>query len=270
VNPQALHDTARRYLAHRFAELSERYSQLPGQGRAADGYHYTDEARSIFPRYNVVNAILVEIERLEGDDLPEPAELADWMAFVAAEAQSLFTRSDNEIETRVMGEERARFASQVRSWLATPDLQAEPIGYRRVLTRAESAEWRERLEARWGVENLVWYPMISADIPSDVLIVRDDAVWEEPNVEVIRRSLQALGVRRVAELRELGDPDHLLDLHLMAPKYTGAEGIWTDESLSWIAYASHEGTVAFGGTLAEGLERSWPDLDAWRWTTWSD
>jgi len=93
--------------------------------------------------------------------------------------------------------------------------------------------------------------------------------WEEPNIEVIRQALSALGVRRVAELREYG-PDFLLDLHLMAPQYTGAEGIWADESLSWIAYASHEGTVAFGGTLAESIEWTWPDLDAWSWTSWSD
>jgi len=269
VNPQALHDTARRYLAHRFAELSERYSQLPGQGRCADGFRYTDQARSIFPRYNVVDAILVEIERLDGDALPEPAELANAMVLAAAEAQSLLTRSDSEIETRVMADERARFATQVRSWLVTADLYAEPVGYRRTLTTAESVDWRERVAARWGLRDLMWHPMISADVPRDVLNVRADSVWEEPTVEAIRRTLSALGVARVVELREYG-PEYLLDLHLMAPRYTGAEGVWADESLSWIAYASHEATVAFGGTLAVGLETTWPDLDAWRWTSWSN
>jgi hypothetical protein len=70
----------------------------------------------------------------------------------------------------------------------------------------------------------------------------------------------------VVELREYG-AHYLLDVDLFAPRYTGAEGVWTDETLDWLAYASHEGTVAFGGTLALALPRIWP-LDEWRWTGW--
>ncbi|WP_330277891.1 hypothetical protein OG205_20795 [Lentzea sp. NBC_00516] len=34
--------------------------------------------------------------------------------------------------------------------------------------------------------------------------------------------------------------------------------------LDWIAYASHESSVAFGGTLAERLRTSWPSWAPWR------
>lgn len=79
-----------------------------------------------------------------------------------------------------------------------------------------------------------------------------------------------MGLRRVVEIREHGEPGSLLDLDAFQPTYTGAEGIWTDETLDWIAYASHESSVAFGGTLAERLRTSWTDLAEWDWVPWWD
>jgi len=183
----------------------------------------------------------------------------------ADEAESLFTMPAGEVATRAMAQERARFASQVRQWSATPDLQAERVGYRRVLTDDESAQWRERLTARWGLVNLAWHPMISTDIPSEVMILRGDSMWEKQNVELVRHALHSLHAERMVELREHG-PEYVLEVDLMAPRYTGAEGVWADESLSWIAYASHEQTVAIGGTLAESVAKIWPDIEVWRWS----
>lgn len=202
MNPRFLHDTARRYLAHRYAELSDRYARLPHRGRAADGCHYTAEARAIFPRYHVVDAILVEIERLDGDRLPDAARLADALCRAAGAAESVFTQPAGEVEARAMAEERDRFVRQVRICVATPELRADPVGYRRVLAKDESAQWRARLAARWGLVDLMWHPMISADVPGDAVILRDDSMWEEPNVDVFRHALGRLGVRRVIELRE--------------------------------------------------------------------
>ncbi|NUT04363.1 MAG: hypothetical protein HOV76_12855 [Hamadaea sp.] len=236
MDPRALHDTARRYLMDRYAELWNR-----------------DSVPKPFPRYNVVNAILVEVERLDADDLPPAPELAGLLRRAAAEADSLFTRPADETEARAMADERGLFAGRVREWAAQPDLQVEPIGYRRVLTKDESAEWRERAQVRWGVVNLVWYPMLPDDVPREVLIVPESTMWEEPTAALIRQVLHDLGARRVVELRE-GGPDYAIELSLMVPCYSGGtEGIWVDESLDWIAYASHEDTVAFGGTLADRL-----------------
>ncbi|GHJ47120.1 hypothetical protein Cs7R123_44620 [Catellatospora sp. TT07R-123] len=265
MNPQALHDTARRYLMVRYAELADRYAGLPGQGRAADGFHYTDEARSIYPRYNVVDAILIEIERLDGDDLPDASTLVKALSRAGSEAGSVFTQPDDEVEARAIAQERARFLQQVQQWATMPELPADPVGYRRVMTTAESMYWRERLQERFGVVRLAWHPMISAEIPSDVVILRGDAMWEEPNIDAVRAVLGRLGVRRVVELREHG-PEYEVEVGLMTPRYTGAEGVWCDDSLSWIAYASHEATVAFGGTLAQGLASGWPQAQAWRWS----
>jgi hypothetical protein len=50
VEPETLHQAARRYLMRRYDELTDVYAELPNQGRAMDDYHYTPEARRIFPQ----------------------------------------------------------------------------------------------------------------------------------------------------------------------------------------------------------------------------
>ncbi|MCL7458315.1 hypothetical protein AB0J85_24175 [Micromonospora echinofusca] len=91
--------------------------------------------------------------------------------------------------------------------------------------------------------------------------------WWDTKSARVRQVLQDAGGQRAAELREYG-ADYLVDLDLFVPRYTGAEGVWSDNSLAWIAYASHEGTVAFGGLLATALTTRWPDVRRWHWSGW--
>jgi len=67
----------------------------------------------------------------------------------------------------------------------------------------------------------------------------------------------------VWELRELEtDTNKEIDLALLVPIYTGAEGYWTDASLGWLVYASHESSVTVAGeTLLPELQRRW---SGWR------
>ena len=60
----ALHNAARRYCLDRHAYWCERYSEIfRNRGdRQRDGYHYTPEALATFPRYQVLNAIRVELK----------------------------------------------------------------------------------------------------------------------------------------------------------------------------------------------------------------
>jgi hypothetical protein len=62
---QALHATARRYCDEHYSRWARLYSKLPNHGRDADYYHYTKEALATFPRYNVLNAIRVELDRID-------------------------------------------------------------------------------------------------------------------------------------------------------------------------------------------------------------
>jgi hypothetical protein len=153
----------------------------------------------------------------------------------------------------------------VHRWLAGGDLRAEPLPYRRVLAPAESAARDEQLRHRWGLADRMWHPLVAAPIPPDVLILVADAMWDEQGLARARHALREVGDRRVYELCE-DRIDYLVDVELFAPRYAASEAVWCDDGLTWVAYASHEGTVAFGGELAAALRRTWAGIEQWRWS----
>ncbi|GGN04500.1 hypothetical protein GCM10011609_49740 [Lentzea pudingi] len=263
-----LHTMARRYLMSRNEKLHAEYAELPNDGRFLLGY--TKEAKQIYPRYNVVDAMLSEVERLDPDDLPSPDVVADALSTAAATAQSAFTTRLSRTEKKATAEERELFGEAIQVWSNDEDLAVEPLPYWRVLRDEEAEGWHHRLAERWDAQGTTWHPMIGGDVPAGVLVVSAAAVTEGPGTEKVRDALRDMGVHRVVELREHGDPGSLIGLDAFEPTYTGAEGIWTDETLDWVAYASHESSVAFGGTLAERLRTSWPDHADWGWAPWSD
>jgi hypothetical protein len=258
-----LHVAARRYLMARHEELAGKYATLPNHGRTDDGDH-SPEARRTFPRYHVVAAILEQVERLDPEQLPGLSDLVDALSDAAGTAESVFTQPvTNAVEGQVMAEERERFRSGLLDWVADGDLRVEPLPYRRVLTEAESAAREEQLRQRWGLVDRTWHPMLAEAAPPGVLLLAEASMWDEQAIGHVRSGLRELGGGRVTELREYG-ADYLLDVEVFAPRYTLVEGVWSDDTLAWIAYASHEGTVAFGGDLAAILE-SWRGVDRWRW-----
>jgi hypothetical protein len=250
----------------RYDELTRRYAALPNQGRAEDGYHYRPEAWQIFPRYNVVAAILVQVERLDPDRLPELPGLVEALTEAADTARSPFAQpASNDVEAEAMAEERRLFRSALQGWVTRGDVRVEPLAYRRVLTLAESTQRQEQLQQRWGLAGRSWYPMLADPIPPDVLVLAEASTWDEQGIAHVRAALRELGGGRVTELREYG-ADYLIDVEAVEPRYTGAEGVWSDDTLSWIAFASHSGTVAFGGRIAAALKATWVTLDQWRWS----
>jgi hypothetical protein len=261
-----LHVAARRYLIQRYDELAGRYAALPNHGRTEDGDHYRPEAWQIFPRYNVVAAILEHVERLDPDRLPDLSGLVDALTDAADIAESVFTRPvPSAVAGQVMADERERFGIVVRDLVAQGGLRVEPLPYRRVLTEAESTAREEPLRQRWGLVGRSWYPMLADPTPPDVLVLAEASMWDEQGILHLRAALREFGGGRVTELREYG-ADYLLDVELFAPRYTGAEGVWSDDTLAWIAFASHEGSVAFGGELAAALESRWSGVGRWRWS----
>ena len=97
----ALHTAARRYCLQQFTYWCERYSEIVSErGYRRPNGGYTTEALATFPRYNILNAIRVEIERIY------PARLGDLettraLFILAGEiAEDHFTRSMDEIAGR--------------------------------------------------------------------------------------------------------------------------------------------------------------------------
>jgi hypothetical protein len=62
VEPFDVHKAARRYLLDRWQELVDAYDRLDSGGRSRIGFGYTRKAYKLFPRYNVVDAIRVEVD----------------------------------------------------------------------------------------------------------------------------------------------------------------------------------------------------------------
>lgn len=265
-----LHTAARHYLIDRRTEWIEAYSSVPNQGRANDGYHYRDDAKNIFPRYNVLQAIRVEVERLDPDDLPELTAVADRLIHAGTHAQDLFTEGDHgDIERRAMDEERSAFVAWVHRTLQELPESVPSMPYRRTLTSDESARWKAGLEQRWGLESGGWWKLIVEPEDGDrVLLLEAETFWEGESAgratAAVRAVLRALGVARIIELREYG-PEYEVDLDLFDPAYNGAEGLFTSDGLAWLVFASHEGVSAIGGSIVAPLKREWPEWSEARW-----
>jgi hypothetical protein len=149
-----LHTAARRYCLERHAYWSQRYSEIVRKrgDRLRDEYHYTPEALATFPRYNVLNAIRVELERMDPAKLGDVDGTRKLLVLAGETAQDDFTEKPiGEIDKRAMAEERGEFCRYVVA-LGLADLSAiEKLPYRRVLTTEESKAIWSRLRSRWEI-----------------------------------------------------------------------------------------------------------------------
>jgi hypothetical protein len=263
----ALHTAARRYCLDRHAYWCERYSEIVRKrgDRQRDGYHYTPEALDTFPRYNVLNAIRVELERMEPTRLDDVENTRALLVLAGETAEDDFTRqSISEIAARAMSEEREAFCSFI-SGATLPDLaEVEGLPHRRVLTAAESKSIWSRLRGRWQIPEGYWYPLAECKL-SDVVAFKTRSFDEAFATERLRGNLAARGIERVWELREYG-PEYEEAVAMFEPYYNGAEGYWSSGELDWIIYASHETSVTVGGWLLQDVKAMWPSWQAHVWT----
>jgi hypothetical protein len=263
----ALHTAARRYCLERHSYWCDRYSEIARQGgeRQRDGYHYTPEALATFPRYNVLNAIRIELERMNPTSFGDLENTRSLLAVAGETADDDFTREPiGEIDARAIAEERAGFCRYV-SGLKLSDLNAvEPLPYRRVLTTAESKSIWSRLRSRWEIADGYWYPLVECTLP-DIIAFDASAFNDAVTDKQLQDVLSNRGIERVWELREYG-PEYEVDVSLLVPRYNGAEGYWSSPDLDWIIYASHEGSVTVGGWLVPHVKALWPSWDANAWS----
>jgi len=231
----ALHKAARRYCLERHAFRFQRYSEIVRKkgDRQRDGYHYTPEALATYPRYNVLSAIRVEIERIDPANLGDVEETRTLLVLAGETAQDDFTQKPiGEIDERAMAGERGDFCRYIEG-LKNSDLsEIEKLPYRRVLTKEESKAIWSRLRSRWEIPNGYWFPLAECKL-SDVVAFKTKAFDEGVSHEKLRGILRDRGIERVWELREYG-PEYEEDLALFEPYYNGAEGYWSSGDLAWI------------------------------------
>ena len=266
---EALHTAARRYCMERSRLWSERYAvQRAARGSLPDPY-YTPEEYAVFTRYNVLDAILVGVERVTPRDYRTVEELRAFLVLAGQTAESDFTRPpNNEIAARTMAEERSLFCDYIER-LSEPELLGvAPLPYRRSLTPDENTRLWSALDRHWGTGSGYWHPLGAEEMPPNVIAFQ--AAWfdEEVPTEVLRGLLAGRGVQRLWELREHG-PEYEIELALFEPYYNGAEGYWTAGQMDWLIYASHESSITVAGDwLIESLKASWPNWHQRLYTGW--
>ena len=263
---ERLHTAARRYCSEHFQLWAERYQRLSDAGQGRQGYGYTTEAYRTFPRYQVLEAIRTDIERLSGSDLRDLGEARELFALAGLTAENEFTSFDKPEAQAAVHEEREAFAAFVRG-VHTDILGAvDPLPYTRVLPAEESEQVWGSVERAWGLEpGRYWYPLAETD-RADVEAFQDRHLFRAVAPEWFGAVLSQREIERVWELREYG-PEYEMDASALEPHYNGAEGFWTSPTLDWIIYASHESSVTVGGWMLQELKQAWPEWERFIWTT---
>ncbi len=246
--------------------MDGKYYGLASAGTNRSGFGYTDEALYIFPRYMLLNAILVEVERYRPGDFLTLNEAKRFFCLIAAETQSESTQPhENKIECKAIDEERYALCKFIEQ-LNEQDLSSvEPLFYSRVLSEKESNSIWEKLSSRWEIPKWYWYPL-AIDKPDNVEAFQDSYFEKEVGAEKLQEILSSRGIEKVWEIREYG-ANYKLELSIFEPNYSGAEGFWCDENFDWIIYASHESSITVGGWLLPEIQAVWSNWKERIWTT---
>jgi hypothetical protein len=269
----ALHNAARRYCLEQITHWQQAYTKLGAAGndrtsKPGGGWTYTEKAYGLFPRYNVLQAILSEVERAVPTDFDSIDTARTWLAKAAETAQNPFTVSPNHpTEERAMAEERDAFVHFVEhsdddDWWRSP-----PLPYRRVLKTDEADALYQGFCKRWGQ----WQGGVAADQRREGECLTLHTDWVDAlsgHQQAIRSMLSKRGVTRLFEIREYGD-NYELDLQAACFSYNGAEGYWFVNDLDWMIYASHESSITFGGDrLIQAIRTSTDDIEKYLYRGW--
>ena len=262
--PLELHNAARRYCTDRFAYWSSAYQKLYDKGKTNfESAAYSDDAAAASARLQALSAILIEIERIDADDLPEYSDLSDLLILAGQIAENDFTGVViSEIHTGAIQDERGEFIEAVRR-LTPESVAALPaLPYRRVLSTAEIGSLREPVAARWGGSYGRIYPLAERS-DSSLRAYDDEAFDKEFPAGRLQSILRSRGVERVYELREYGEKNYLMSIECWEPCYgLGGEGTWFSDALDWVMFWSHEGSVTTGGALTDSIVSEWKDVDS--------
>ncbi|MFZ0063839.1 MAG: hypothetical protein WAL47_17535 [Pyrinomonadaceae bacterium] len=263
---ERLHVAARRYCADRFGVWAEMYKRLAEAGGNRRGQGYTPEAYRTFPRYQVLDAIRTDLERLTGTDVGSLDDARDLFALAGLTAENAFTTYDDPEAQSAVVEEREAFARFVREMPATALSAVESLPFTRVLPHEEAEQVWDSVERSWGLtRRQYWYPLAETE-RADVEAFQAPYLQRALTAERLGTILAERGVTRVWELREYG-PEYELDASAFEPHYNGAERFWTSPALDWIVYASHETSITVGGWVLDEVKRAWPEWGRHIWTT---
>jgi hypothetical protein len=262
-----LHDAARHYCIERHTFWCKEYERIRTAGR--DGsveYKYSEQDKKTFPRYNVLAAILEEVEKINPDTILTLNEAREFFTLAGQCGENNFTKPPNDdLVKATMDEERNSFSKFISEISDEQITQTPPLFYRHVLSDVENQSVRQQLKEYWGVDGGYYFPL-KDECPQNSEAFVADAFETAVSIENLRRELAQRNIIRVFEIREYG-PNYEMELSVFEPFYNGAEGFWTAQNYDWLIYASHESSITIAGDwLLDYVKSIWPD---WKKKLWS-
>ncbi|EGO63400.1 hypothetical protein [Acetonema longum] len=264
---EKLHSAARKYCIERGHYWRKQYFKLI----ESDGSHnmgsYSDDALKLFPRYNCLDAILIEVEKFTLEDFSSFLEAKELIILAGNTAESIFTRSLNTLAKRVMQQEREAFCEFIHSLNQEQLETIEPLFYRRVLTESASQKLWAILLEKWDIQpKSYWYPLRNTS-KNDMMAFQEESFDVEFGIENLRRILQKHDIQHVWTLTESG-PEYELTVSVFEPLYchTGVETYSFSQRADWVIYASHEESITIGGKwLIDEIKANWPHWECFVW-----
>lgn len=238
---EALITAARRYCKEHHARWANRYAK-ERTGANDPSYSYSDLDYNLFPRYQVLAAILGEIEKQVGRPFPTLDACRETLSHAGLTARSLFTEMDNPIAIAAMQEEREHFIQYLQSLTPEALAQVAPLPYRRRLNEEESSLVRQQLLERWHYDGGYWAPL-TANIPSNTLFVAQAALTAADR-SAIRDYICKHAAPHLLEITEDYADAEITCNELDTDCY---ETVYCDENYNWLLYGSHESTLTFAG-----------------------
>ncbi len=241
--PARLHVAARRYCLERHAAWATTYAEMD---RAGAGYNrasgtYSHRARAVFPRYQQLDAMRVELERFEPDAFGSLA-VARAALIAACERAAIpnhAVRTD-PIAIPAIAEELALLVAYLEAVDDDVLWRVRPLFYRRVLAADELAALTARFTATFGT----WYGGVC-----DRKATFAYRTYDLPLAPAPAAILPPVLPARVFEWNE-SDESMLLDTSELA--FDRSEACWFTADLTWMVYASHEATLTIAGDVLVG------------------
>jgi hypothetical protein len=241
TDTEALITAARRYCQDNHSYWADKYSKE----RTGDDfpYTYTDNDYNIFPRYNVLSAILDSVETIVGHNYQSIETCKNDLKDFGLNANNLFTTGEhNSISLNAMQEERKKFIAFIEKIALENLTLVEQLPYRRRLTKGESDQVRQVLLEKWNFEGNHWEPLEELSPKPTIFLMKENIA--DSDYEQITQSIQQNSDTKLFEITE-DVSDAEIEFSLFHPDCY--ETIYCDKSFDWIVYGSHESTIAFGG-----------------------
>ena len=229
---------ARRYCIENFRFWTNRYS-IENSG---NNNPYSDNDYNIFPRYNVLDAILKGVETLVGQSFESIDQCKCELKIIGQENQTPFTTGkQNAIEKAAMLDERQKFITFLNEITSNIIENVEPLPYRRRLLEDEANQIRKELFKAWNFDGTYWEPLDSRS-PHPVVFFNKGNL-DKKDFEKIKQIIVDHN-DRIYEITE-ERWDYEIDNSEFDPRCY--ETVYTNKTYDWIYYGSHENTVAFSG-----------------------